>query len=206
MGGSLKGLVEAARDLASHQDALKQAQSDDVGWVARRELAERAAAAAMRLDAAVEASYGVGASEVRWYTVGKDSEANPRLINTAAERRKGTRALAAVLSDVCDRRYPLTPQVRNEMLSRRALTSQGAKARRDLLEAMIEHPGEPRSGSTDMGRNAPCMSRSSLAPASTDHTPAAGGSVPRRTSPPALGMARLGRAIIDAFERSASVE
>ncbi|MGN9915363.1 hypothetical protein [Micromonospora palomenae] len=143
---SLEALVAAARDLAAHQDALKQAETSDVDWVARRELAERAAAVAARLDAAVEAAYGVGARGVSWYKVGDESEASAHLINIAAMRPKGARTLAAVLSDMCDERYPLTPQVRNEMLSRRALTSQGAKARRDLLEAMIEHPGQPRCG------------------------------------------------------------
>lgn len=142
----VKAIIEAAQNLAAYQDALKHAESADVDWVARRELAERAAAAAACLDIVIENAYGVGAASVCWYAITNDSHdgAKPtsHLINTVAERRTGPRTLVSVLSDVCDERYRRSPRVRNEMLSRRALTSQGAKARRDLLEAMIEQPGE----------------------------------------------------------------
>jgi hypothetical protein len=52
----------------------------------------------------------------------------------------------ALLSAVCDRTYPQTPILWNELINRRTLTSQGAKARRELLEAMLEHPEEERLG------------------------------------------------------------
>ena len=45
---------------------------------------------------------------------------------------------SAALSAAADIAYPCTPVVGNEMLNRSELTSQGAKARRLLLEAMIE--------------------------------------------------------------------
>lgn len=149
--GPIEALADAARDLAAHQDALQYAETGDVDWVARRELGERAAAAAARLDAAVETAYGVGASNVRWHTLGDQSGASTQLIPAVAETAERVRTVSAVLSDLCDTRYALAPRVRNEMLSRRALTSQGAKARRDLLEAMIEHSAERRCGIAGYG-------------------------------------------------------
>lgn len=143
---SLKALVDAAHDLAAHQLALREAQSAAVDWVARRELGERSAAAAARLDAAIEAAYGVGSVNVRWYDISGPGKSGAHLINSPTERSMGARTLSSVLSDVCDQRYPLTPRLKNEMLSRRSLTSQGAKARRDLLQAMIERADEPRCG------------------------------------------------------------
>ena len=50
------------------------------------------------------------------------------------------------MSEAADLAYPSTPMVRNEMLNRTELTSQGAKARRMLLEAMIERGSEPDLG------------------------------------------------------------
>ena len=52
----------------------------------------------------------------------------------------------ALLSRVCDRTYSQTPILWNELINRRTLTSQGAKARRVLLEAMLERPNIERLG------------------------------------------------------------
>lgn len=52
----------------------------------------------------------------------------------------------AKLSEVCDRVYRQSPILWNELINRRELTSQGAKARRELIEAMLEHSGEERLG------------------------------------------------------------
>jgi hypothetical protein len=40
------------------------------------------------------------------------------------------------LSAVCDRVYHKSPKIWNELINRRQLTSQGAKARRELIEAI----------------------------------------------------------------------
>ncbi|QQE67719.1 hypothetical protein GFS31_44320 (plasmid) [Leptolyngbya sp. BL0902] len=52
----------------------------------------------------------------------------------------------ALLSAVCDRTYPQTPILWNELINRRTLTTQGAKARRILIEAMLENPNVERLG------------------------------------------------------------
>jgi len=52
----------------------------------------------------------------------------------------------ALLSVLCDRTYPQTPILWNELINRRTLTSQGAMARRVLLEAMVERAQRERLG------------------------------------------------------------
>lgn len=52
----------------------------------------------------------------------------------------------AQLSVVCDRVYGKTPILWNELINRRELTSQGAKARRELLEAMLASAEKERLG------------------------------------------------------------
>ncbi|NEQ47451.1 MAG: hypothetical protein F6K00_29485 [Leptolyngbya sp. SIOISBB] len=52
----------------------------------------------------------------------------------------------ALLSKVCDRTYPHTPILWNELINRRNLTSQGAKARRMLIEVMLEQTDQERLG------------------------------------------------------------
>ena len=48
----------AARELAAHLDVLRSSADLESDWVARRELRERAAAAALALDAALERAFG----------------------------------------------------------------------------------------------------------------------------------------------------
>ena len=128
----LSALERAAREVAAVTIALKNptAKAD---WVARRELGERLAETQIALDRAVHITFGADAC--RWFLLGASG---------AAELSAG-RGTAA-LSEAADLAYPSTPRVRNEMLNRTQLTSQGAKARRVLLEAMIGHGAEPGLG------------------------------------------------------------
>ncbi|HEX8600718.1 MAG TPA: hypothetical protein VF952_19650 [Chloroflexia bacterium] len=50
------------------------------------------------------------------------------------------------ISGLCDQAYPHAPVLRNELLNRNRLSSSAAKARRNLLEAMLAHEGEPDLG------------------------------------------------------------
>lgn len=129
-------IIDAAVDVGAHADALRRAKSAGADWVALRELRERHAAATVTLDHIVEQQCGSTSASVRWY----------RVENGKATLVRGKRTLSSVLSNVCDDRYPAAPLVRNEMLARRSLTSQGARARRELLTAMIENPHEPLLG------------------------------------------------------------
>ena len=128
----LSALDRAAREVAAVTIALKD-PTVEADWVARRELGERLAETQIALDCAVHITFGADAC--RWFLLGASG---------AAELSAG-RGTAA-LSEAADLAYPSTPRVRNEMLNRTELTSQGAKARRVLLKAMIEHGAEPGLG------------------------------------------------------------
>ncbi|MHB8597167.1 MAG: hypothetical protein ACYDER_10180 [Ktedonobacteraceae bacterium] len=55
------------------------------------------------------------------------------------------------LSEVCDTLYPQTPILWNELINRKEITSQGAKARRELIEAMLNSEHEERLGLSGNG-------------------------------------------------------
>lgn len=110
--------------------------------VARRELQDRVADARNRLAQALADAFRPGADGVEFRRVSVKGVEDPLpCLN----------GLSRLLSDVCDHAYNQSPQIANEMLGRRDLTSQGAKARRELIEAMIEHTNEERLGLKGFG-------------------------------------------------------
>jgi hypothetical protein len=129
--------VEAAAALAvlNHADVLADR-------VARRELQDRVADARGRLAATLAASFAPGAPGVTWRWLDEDGP---------GQELDGRRGLSRLLSEVCERAYRHSPEIRNEMLGRRELTSQGAKARRNLLEAMVTAHGKEKLGLTGYG-------------------------------------------------------
>src|SRR5581483_12114355 len=56
------------------------------------------------------------------------------------------RQIDELLSEAADATYHQTPRVWNELIVRRQLSSAAAKARRNLVEAMLKHPNEERLG------------------------------------------------------------
>ena len=130
---STTDLDRAAREVAAVLAVLKDpVVADDP--VARAELAERLAQA----RAAFDHAFGIAfrADACRWTMCLKRS--------TARELYPGRGS--APLSEAADLAYEYTPVISNEMLNRTELTSQGAKARRIVLQAMIEHGSEPDLG------------------------------------------------------------
>ena len=125
----LTTLEKVAREVAAVTMVLKD-PAVETDWVARRELGERLAEMRAALEHAISITFGADAC--RWVLLSASGE-----IELPAGR--GT----APLSAAADIAYPSTPTVRNEMLNRTDLTSQGAKARRLLLEAMIKHGDVP---------------------------------------------------------------
>lgn len=120
----------AAREAACIADVLRDpAVKED--WVARRELGERLAQARFVLDKALAAAFSSRAC--RWIFLSRVEGQDREL--------SGGRGSSAV-SEAADLAYSETPRVRNEMLNRTELTSQGAKARSLLLGAMIDHGTE----------------------------------------------------------------
>lgn len=127
----------AAREAAAVAAALNDLSVRD-DRVARAELGERLAEARAAVEHAIAIAFS--ADRCRWVLLDA-SDGQPL---------SGGRGSAA-LSEAADIAYRSTPLVRNEMLNRADLTSQGAKARRLLLEAMIEHGSEPDLGLTGHG-------------------------------------------------------
>jgi hypothetical protein len=56
------------------------------------------------------------------------------------------KSLAALVSDACEEVFPSAPHIRNEMLGRHRLSSQAAKARRELMLAMINSASQQYLG------------------------------------------------------------
>jgi energy-coupling factor transporter ATP-binding protein EcfA2 len=109
------------------------AGGDHLDWVARKELSERAAVASAQARFA--------ASELL------DRSENAVLLGSKGpEHLPAARSVSELASAACDLAYPLAPIVANEMLGRGTLTSQGARARLDLLTAMVAATGRPRLG------------------------------------------------------------
>lgn len=132
MPADLGPLDKSTREVA----ALSNLLTDDTvqgDWVARRELGERLAQARNELEHSLSATFR--SDDCEWTFIG------PGKSRTIATGRG-----SAPLSVAADIAYTATPHVRNEMLNRTDVTSQGSKARRQLLEGMIE-----RSAEVDLG-------------------------------------------------------
>jgi hypothetical protein len=128
-------VLKAARAYAAHRDVLDATAELKSDWVARQELRERASLAMQKLDAAIEKTFGSAAANIEW-----------RPLQGAPAIPSARQGLNSAISALCDAYYPDAPRLRNEMIARRELTSQGAKARRDLLAAMVERSDAPRLG------------------------------------------------------------
>jgi hypothetical protein len=130
---------EAALEFAAASAVLGGAPELERDAVARREMRHRVAALQARLNDRVDEAFAPERRGVYWFYSGK-------------RRKAGVQAqFSRLLSEICDERYPLTPVVRNEMINRRELTSQGAKARRMVLEAMFTREHEESLGIEGFG-------------------------------------------------------
>jgi hypothetical protein len=125
-------------DLAFELAALERVQSTTAALqsdiVARKELTARARDVRQLLEQEVERVFSADNAECEWYTT------KGRL------PVRSSRDLMATLSDLFDIGYSEAPPIRNELLNRRELSSAAAKARRNLLEAMILNADKKRLG------------------------------------------------------------
>jgi hypothetical protein len=97
---------------------------------ARRELRARIAAQRRSLDEILTPILAPGDADgpvSTWFHRGRKQPIASR------------RGLQDYLSRLCDDTYPSTPHIRNELINRRELSSAAAAARRNLIQAMIEH-------------------------------------------------------------------
>ena len=125
-------LSELVRELESAErtkTGTPELQSDPT---ARKELDARIDEVECQLDAEIRAAFDPAASD--WFSRGQRVDI------------RSWRGLSRALSDICDQRYDATPVLKNELLNRRILSSSAAKARRNLLEAMILRSDQERLG------------------------------------------------------------
>jgi hypothetical protein len=129
---AIEGTRTVAVEAAALRMALASAEASKADWVACRELIERVADADKAVRQEIARTWGPENSS--WHLVGQRKELSAR------------EGVSAVLSRVADIAYHATPRVANEMIARRELTSQGAKARRMLLEAFLTNSALEKFG------------------------------------------------------------
>jgi hypothetical protein len=121
--------VQRLRELLLEVSALEHVMATEPQLendaVARRELASRLVEAQQALADLIALTYGPGHSQ--WWWCGQ-----PIPMETMAD-------LDQLLSHACDVTYYATPQIWNELIVRRQLSSMSTKARRNLVEAMLDH-------------------------------------------------------------------
>ncbi|MDJ1182803.1 hypothetical protein [Roseofilum casamattae] len=119
-------------------ETIKQAPELQNDGVARREVKHRHIQAKRLLDETFAKSLSWLGNAQCW-VIGEE-------VTIARDRQ-----FQSTLSDVCDRIYHRGLILDNELINRRQLTSQGMKARRELITAMIERASEERLGLTGYG-------------------------------------------------------
>ncbi len=107
--------------------------------VARREARHRAESAQARLKSFLTDLYAPG---------------NPGVVWQHGDRRfhpASVRDLSSLLSRLCDETFAHCPVIRNELINRPRLTSAAARARRELMEAMLTGESHETLGLTGTG-------------------------------------------------------
>lgn len=130
--------LDLLRVRAKELQMLKQIQKDAPELrgdaIARKEVKYRLVEAERLLDETIAQAFD-------WNTAGNVCWVNGEEVSVASSRQFQT-----LLSEVCDRTYSQGLKLDNELINRRELTSQGAKARRELIESMIERGDKPGLG------------------------------------------------------------
>jgi len=121
-----------AREFAALKKIQTSAPELQTDGVARREVRYRLVQAEQLLDVTLSQAFDV--ADNRCWIQGKQ------------ETISHVTDFNAKLSDVCERVYSQGFILWNELINRRELTSQGANARRELIEAMLEHSDLERLG------------------------------------------------------------
>ncbi len=131
----LADLLIELRNLHWIKDNTPELRDDPI---ARRELRSRVGAIEALIRADLEHFLSVQRmgddAGCRWFYQGRDATTET------------ARGLSHLLSQVSDALYHASPRLRNELINRRTLSSQGAAARRNLIEAMLTRSDQPQLG------------------------------------------------------------
>ena len=139
-----KAIISASREVEAINEVLSGPDGIGEDWVAYRELHERRLEALASLEVEFERAYGATSGAVEGWCALAPANKTTWLEDPVASVSSG-------LSDVADRWYARAPEVRNDLINRHDLSSQGAKARRIVLEAMLRSPEEEGLGITGEG-------------------------------------------------------
>ncbi|MFI2204591.1 ATP-binding protein [Streptomyces sp. NPDC020192] len=139
-------VLQAGIELVALEELL---DDDTIDHVASREITERAAEISQSIGTMLDEAFNPRSSHSTWrlWHVGTEAGNAPDAIIEA-------RSYSSLVSQACERVYPFTPHIRNEMAGRHQLTSNGARARRELLTAMIQRSGLPLLGFDEKGYSA----------------------------------------------------
>lgn len=133
----LLDLQEYCHELLCLQWVLQHTPELETDRIAHRELYGRMAFAENALRQHLDWIFSPTSgrqSRCSWYHRGRE------------ETLATARAVNDLLSRICDEVFPATPTWRNELINRRSLSSAAAAARRNLIQAMIEHGTEATLG------------------------------------------------------------
>jgi len=135
--------IDLLRIRAQQLQALKTIQKTatelQTDGVARREVKHRLIDAERLLDDTLQQAFNWSAEQNHCWIAG------------AVTTVPNTREFQTRLSALCDRTYHQGLVLNNELINRRELTSQGAKARRELIEAMLDRASQARLGMEGYG-------------------------------------------------------
>ncbi|MDB9493876.1 hypothetical protein PN441_00470 [Spirulina major CS-329] len=132
--GELDRVRSHAQELLALQRIQRTATELQRDGVARREIAYRIRTAAGLLAAAI-------AQSLSWQTGVAQCWSGGKRVKVVRSRQFQT-----LISNLCDATYPQGLRLDNELINRRELTTQGSKARRVLMAAMLTQGEMPRLG------------------------------------------------------------
>lgn len=135
---NVSAVRNATHELFALQRIAVESPELQTDGVARREVRQRSLIARRHLDDVLGESFELRHCNHCW-SLGKKI------------KFKSWRDFVSGLSSICDEVYSKTPVLINELINRRELTSQGAKARNELLDALIKHHDKELLGLSGFG-------------------------------------------------------
>ncbi len=162
-------LHDIALEVTAIHQVLNQTTEQGLDWVARKELVERYVVVKQKLQEVTSTAW---LSSSNWFCVA------PKL-----QKLDSSKGLSFALSVVTDLVYSKTPRVSNEMIARRELTGQGAKARRTLLDSIRTSSSKEAFGITGFGPDRAIYEALFRSTGLHSYTKSAGWQIKRPTDP-----------------------
>ncbi len=136
---SEKQIQQAIIEAASINIMIAESSELARDSVARKEARYRAQIATKKLTKLIDQEYSPGSNSLLWFIQGRPVEISSH------------RVLSRQISTVCDVVYSDCPTVRNELINRNNLSSATARARREVIDAMILGAEEQMLGLSGTG-------------------------------------------------------